>query len=275
MNQNTNKFDKVERKRKRRILTPQEERWKIQALWLCSIFFGLFLGELVLYLLIWNFNDWTCVLILQIILIMPAYLSNAGMLLFGKGGKPLDKGYSCKDGNRLFGPGKTIKGFILGPVFGILVSLCIHGIFYLTWSGIEDIIILFWEGKRQYILFHSTPTDAIYLFKLYMIGARGNENFIIGFIKLLIRVTLVSFGAASGDLLGSWLKRRVNKKRGDPAWGVDQLDFVLPAIFISMPFVLVDLRYIAIIVFILIFTPSMAIIANTVSYLSGLKDVPY
>lgn len=260
---------------KRRILSPQEEKWKNQALWFCGIFLALFIAELVFYLLVWNINDWTCVLLLQIILIMPAYLSNAGMLLFGKGGEPLDKGSICKDGNRLFGPGKTTKGLILGPVFGIVVSLCIHTIFFLTWNGIESIIQGFWGGQREYILFNSTPEVALDVFKLYMTGAHWNEELWLGFVKLSIRVTLVSFGGAGGDLFGSWMKRRLNKERGEPVWFLDQLDFILPAVLISMPFIVLDWGFLAIFIFIMIFTPSIAVIANSVSYLTGLKGVPY
>ena len=260
---------------KRHKLSPHEERWKKIALWFCGIFLTLFIGELVFYLVVWNINDWASVLLLQIILIMPAYISNAGMLLFGKGGNPLDKEKVCKDGNRLFGPGKTLKGLIWGPVFGIVVSLSIHAIFFFTWEGIENIILAFWGGERVYILFNSTPEVAVDLFKVYMIGTHWNEKMWMGFIRLFIRVALVSFGAAGGDLFGSWLKRRLNKNRGEPVWGLDQLDFIVPAVLISMPFIIINLEFIAIFVFIMIFTPSMAVIANVVSYYTGLKEVPY
>ncbi len=260
---------------RRRELSLQEEKWKNSALIFCGIFLILFVGELILYLLIWNINDWTCVLLLQIILIMPAYLANAGMLLFGRGGKPLDKGKKAKDGNRLFGPGKTLKGLILGPIFAIVVSLIIHTILIVSWNGIEEIILLFWGGEREYILFKGTPESAVDLFKVYMTGARLEQSLWIGFIKLFVRVTLVSFGAAGGDLFGSWLKRRLNKNRGEPVWGLDQLDFITPAVLVGFPFIILDLKFIAIVIFILIFTPFMAVISNTIAYLTGIKDVPY
>jgi CDP-2,3-bis-(O-geranylgeranyl)-sn-glycerol synthase len=260
---------------RRNSLSPQEEKWKNIAFWFCIIFFILFIGELILYLLIWNINDWACVFLLQILLIMPAYLANAGMLIFGKGGKPLDKGKTARDGNRLLGPGKTVKGLILGPLFGILVSLCIHGILIITWNGIESIIIGFWSGGREYILFKSTVSEAVDLFKVYMTGARLYDSLGIGLLKLCIRVTLVSFSAAGGDLFGSWLKRRMNKNRGEPVWILDQLDFIIPALLVSMPFIILDRNFIAIFIFIVIFTPFMAIVSNTVAYLTGLKNVPY
>ena len=162
--------------RKRRELSPQEEKWKNQALWFCGVFLTLFIGELILYLIVWNINDWACVFLLQTILIMPAYLTNSGMMLFGKGGSPIDKGHVCKDGNRLFGPGKTSKGVVLGSLFGIAVSLCIHTILILSWDGIESIILAFWDGEREYILFNSTPEVAVDLLKVYLTGARLNQE---------------------------------------------------------------------------------------------------
>jgi CDP-2,3-bis-(O-geranylgeranyl)-sn-glycerol synthase len=108
-----------------------------------------------------------------------------------------------------------------------------------------------------------------------MTGAHLDESLGIGFIKLAFRVILVSFGGATGDLMGSWLKRRLNKERGEPIWGIDQLDFIIPAVLVSLPFIILNVEFIAVLVFILIFTPSLAIIANTFSYLTGLKAVPY
>ncbi|MBN2155012.1 MAG: CDP-archaeol synthase [Candidatus Lokiarchaeota archaeon] len=270
-----NEFFSEANTRNARKLNPQEKRWKTKALVLCGIFLLLFIGQLLFYHIIWNLNDWTCVLILQIVLIMPAYLSNAGMLLFGKGGKPLDKEIICEDGNRLFGPGKTIRGFILGPIFGILIALIIHSIFFFTWEGIENTIIAFFGGQREYVLFDIPPDVAVNIFKVYMTGARLHETLWFGLLRLIPRIVLISYGAAVGDLIGSWLKRRLNKNRGEPLWGVDQLDFIAPAILLSIPFVILNWTFLTVLVFIAIFTPSMALIANIVAYLVGIKNIPY
>jgi CDP-2,3-bis-(O-geranylgeranyl)-sn-glycerol synthase len=253
----------------------QEMKWKNQAVWICVSFLLLFVGQLVFYLMIWNINDWTCTLLLQIILIMPAYFSNAGMLLFGRGGKPLDKGKYAKDGNRIFGPGKTIRGYVLGPLFGICASILIHFIFFLTWNGIESIILDFFGGSRIYILYNYEPSVAVELFRRYMLGTPSGSTWYSSMILLILRLTLISYGSASGDLLGSWIKRRVRKKRGQPLWGIDQLDFILPVLILALPFVIVDRSYLAVIVFVIIFTPFMALISNMISFISGLKDVPY
>ncbi len=53
---------------------------------------------------------------------MPAYVPNPVAAAFG-GGMPIDRGMVLADGKRLFGDGKTYRGFIIGVVVGILVGL--------------------------------------------------------------------------------------------------------------------------------------------------------
>ena len=96
----------------------------------------------------------------------------------------------------------------------------------------------------------------------------------------MIRISLASYGAAIGDLIGSFIKRRFNYKSGAPFWIVDQLDFALgsifflliPALFFPSLFLIPDLN---IIIFILLLTPSVSLFANTVAYMLALKDVPW
>ena len=53
---------------------------------------------------------------------LPTWIANAAPVFLG-GGKPIDGGRVLKDGNRLFGDGKTIRGFIAGIIFGTLTGL--------------------------------------------------------------------------------------------------------------------------------------------------------
>ena len=78
-----------------------------------------------------------------------------------------------------------------------------------------------------------------------------------------------------GSCLNTCRNRHMNKNRGEPVWGLDQLDFITPAVLVSMPFIIIDVNFLAILVFIMIFTPFMAVISNTVAYFTGLKSVPY
>lgn len=60
--------------------------------------------------------------ILELLLfILPAYFANAVPVLLG-GGTPLDFGKSLSDGERIFGNGKTIRGFIAGVAAGTMVA---------------------------------------------------------------------------------------------------------------------------------------------------------
>jgi CDP-2,3-bis-(O-geranylgeranyl)-sn-glycerol synthase len=54
--------------------------------------------------------------------ILPAYIANAVPVLVG-GGAPLDFGKNFSDGRRILGPGKTIRGAVIGFVLGSLVGL--------------------------------------------------------------------------------------------------------------------------------------------------------
>ncbi len=53
---------------------------------------------------------------------MPAYVPNPVAAAFG-GGIPIDRGTILADGKRLFGDGKTYRGFITGVAAGIFVGL--------------------------------------------------------------------------------------------------------------------------------------------------------
>ena len=99
-------------------------------------------------------------------------------------------------------------------------------------------------------------------------------------MSLIIRIILCAYGAAIGDLIGSFLKRRFDVESGAPFWVVDQLDFALFAIlFLCIPALIFPeifwLPDINIIIFLMILTPSVSVIANSVSYIIGLKDVPW
>jgi len=54
--------------------------------------------------------------------ILPSYFANMSPVLFG-GGRPLDMGKSFKDGRRILGDHKTIRGFLSGIIVGTLVGL--------------------------------------------------------------------------------------------------------------------------------------------------------
>ena len=55
-------------------------------------------------------------------IMVPAYVPNSAAALLG-GGTPIDFGRTCSDGKRVFGDGKTYRGFFGGVLCGVLVGL--------------------------------------------------------------------------------------------------------------------------------------------------------
>jgi len=55
-------------------------------------------------------------------IMIPAYVPNSAAALFG-GGTPIDFGRTWSDGRRVFGDGKTYRGFFGGVLSGVLVGL--------------------------------------------------------------------------------------------------------------------------------------------------------
>ncbi len=178
----------------------------------------------------------TCVLTLYFIL--PAYFSNGAGLVFG-GGMPVDFGKSDKNGVRWIGDGVTWKGLIGGTLIGIITGII---------QGLVAPYILSNFGQ-----FITTP-----------IITNVSEGILIGF--------LLGFGALLGDALGSFLKRRIGIGRGQPAPILDQLDFLIVALILVSFVVKLDWLFI---ILAIVLTLIIHLLANTIAYLLGLKDVWY
>ena len=172
---------------------------------------------------------------------LPAYVANLSGLAFG-GGTPVDGGRECKDGRRLIGNGVTWKGLQNGTIIGTLVGvvLGIIGTFYGDLSALTGGII-----------------------DLHVYGSVFG-GLILGF--------LMAFGALLGDAVGSFLKRRIGLERGAPAPIMDQLDFVIGALVLSLLVVQISWEF-----FIIIALLSLVLHlgSNTFAYLIGIKDVWY
>jgi len=84
---------------------------------------------------------------------------------------------------------------------------------------------------------------------------------------------LLSLGAMIGDLIGSFIKRRLGLARGAPAPLLDQLDFLLGAIFFAwLSGVYIPRSYILILI---VLTPILHFMTNYVAYKLKLKSVPW
>lgn len=171
---------------------------------------------------------------------LPAWIANATPVL-GGGGKAIDGGRFYSDGRRILGDGKTIRGFIVGVFFGIL-------------TGFGQ---MFAAPYLQPLLAQFVTVTP--------------EMELILYTQLPVAI-LMSFGALTGDIIGSFIKRRVNVKSGDPSPFMDQLGFILIALIFAYPLIQPEGIYIAILVLI---TLGIHWISNALGYLLGLKKHPW
>ncbi len=185
----------------------------------------------------------TLFIVLQgIWLTLPAYIANPSAVLF-KGKKPMDFGKKLRDGNRILGDGKTWRGFFGGALCGIIIGSVQLGVAY--------------------------QFDE----KAWGLGDLHNA---------LLIISILAFGALCGDTLGSFLKRRMGKARGEKMPGLDQYDFLIGAwvlllLFRATWFVnhfIYDLHILALIT-VIILTPLLHRVVNILGYKLGKKDVPW
>jgi len=166
--------------------------------------------------------------------ILPAYAAN-GLVPLLKGKHAIDSGIKLRDGMPLFGKGKTWEGFIGGCIIGALI-------------GMVEMV------AYPYLPFNLSPVP------LTIVPMSPILGFILG------------FGSMFGDLISSFVKRRLKIKRGSPAPLLDQLDFVIGALFFSSLLVSIKIEWVVIL---LVITPVLHLIANGVAYLIKVKNVPW
>lgn len=176
--------------------------------------------------------------------ILPAYIANGFAVFAGllPSRHPIDGGRLFSDGYSLFGSGKTWEGFLGGFFSGVVIGL----VQVLTAPLLLDIIL-----QAGLVL----PPEF--------------NPLVLLTIPLVI---VVALGALVGDIIGSFIKRRLKMARGKPAPLLDQLDFLLMALLFGffvypLPLLLT--------LFLLIVTPIIHLLANAVGYLIGVKDVPW
>jgi CDP-2,3-bis-(O-geranylgeranyl)-sn-glycerol synthase len=175
-------------------------------------------------------------------LTLPAYVANPSAVLFG-GGTPMDFGRNMKNGGRILGDGKTWRGFFGGIFSGVIIGLILVGI--------------------------SIPFD--------------DEHFGFGaFPDFIIIILLMACGALLGDVMGSFIKRRLGKTRGAKAPGLDQYDFLLGAWLLLIIFKthwfldhFIIWPYTAAFITVIILTPLLHRGVNILGYKIGKKDVPW
>lgn len=83
---------------------------------------------------------------------------------------------------------------------------------------------------------------------------------------------LLSIGAILGDIIGSYIKRRIKMKRGQPAHVLDQLDFVVGGLTLGL---LVSIPNWTGILLLIMITPFMHMAFNRLAFSLKIKNVPW
>ena len=177
---------------------------------------------------------------LSIWLGLSAWIANATPVL-GGGGKPIDGGRNFRDGRRILGDGKTIRGFIVGVFFGTLTGI---GQF-LAAPYLRPILAQFVTitPEMDYTLSISIPV-----------------------------AFLMSIGALTGDVVGSFIKRRVNVRSGDPSPFLDQIGFIITALIFAFPLMIPSPIFVMLLI---LTTLGIHWLSNALGYLLGLKKNPW
>ncbi len=165
---------------------------------------------------------------------------------------PIDNGKTFKDGERIFGDGKSWNGFIGGWITGFLISASICWFFFLKIYEAENYTMFSFVDKK--------------LDLQDFISAALNPT------TYWLSQCFIALGSPVGDLIGSFFKRRKKIKRGEVFLGLDQIDFVLCSSLIACIWYPYSWYFW---IFVLLITPILTALANWVGYLMGKKDVPW
>jgi CDP-2,3-bis-(O-geranylgeranyl)-sn-glycerol synthase len=175
-------------------------------------------------------------------LFLPALIPNSAAVVFG-GGTPLDFGRSW-NGKRILGDGKTWRGLLGGVLTGGLV-------------GMVQLFVAAQVDPAGFLGFGPFPSCVALVFAL-------------------------ALGSLLGDAGGAFVKRRLGMQRGAKVVGLDQYDFVIGALVLSLILfpswflqAFIDGEAIIALVVLLIVVPLLHRAVNVVGYRAGLKKEPW
>lgn len=98
------------------------------------------------------------------------------------------------------------------------------------------------------------------------------QGYFTGDFKVILRGFMLSLGALTGDLVESFIKRRLGRPPGASLPVADQLDFVLGALLFSIP---ISPPSLPVALTIVIVTPPIHLLTNFFAYLLGVKKEPW
>jgi len=173
-------------------------------------------------------------LVESIWLILPAYAAN-GLVPLIRGKHPVDGGRKFYDGMPILGKGKTWEGLIFGIFIGSLIGL------------IENVAFPYLPWEISPVPLNIAPMSIL-----------------LGF--------LLGAGAMIGDMIGSFIKRRLKLRRGQAAPLLDQEDFLIGAIIFASFIIEIKVEWV---ILLLIITPLIHLVSNTIAYIIRVKNEPY
>jgi len=186
-------------------------------------------------------------------IMFPAYVSGSAAVLF-KGKEPMDFGRSWR-GKRVLGDGKTWEGFVMGGLTGVFA------------------------GSMQQLFATFMGQNHLDAFGITVVG-----TFDPGFQALMspgsfLVIMCLSYGGLVGDLIKSFIKRRMDIPRGGRSpFLADQLDFVLGSWMVTLPLFwgwFTSVFSIFNFLIVLIMTPLLHRSVNIIGYKLGAKKEPW
>jgi len=127
----------------------------------------------------------------------------------------------------------------------------------------------FLDGRR---VFGKNKTFRGFFFGLAIGILVGLVEIIVFGYPTILFIVLSLLGALLGDLAGAFLKRRLDIAPGGLLPVVDQVDFVVGAILLSLPLSIITLE---LAVAMLIITPPIHLLTNFAAYKLKLKGTPW
>lgn len=177
--------------------------------------------------------------------LLPAFVANATATLPRGAGPALDFGRLWPgDGRRVFGPSKTWSGFLVGGAIGAIV-----GVF------------------EAWLILLAPPNWAV----VPVLAPSA--------LAALPLAVLIAYGAMTGDAIGSFIKRRMDRPSGARTLFLDQFPFVLVPIALGFAFSPVLFRAVfgnwEAVLWLVILTLGLHALFNWIGYHAGLKKVPW
>ncbi|MEM3676254.1 MAG: CDP-2,3-bis-(O-geranylgeranyl)-sn-glycerol synthase [Thermoplasmataceae archaeon] len=180
-------------------------------------------------------------IVMAFVLFIPAFVANPLAVITG-GHFPMDFGKNFVDRRRILGDGKTWTGYLGGSLLGML------------------------SGAVLAVIFHF----------IAVVPDNGYGNSIS---QVAITLAAMSFGSLSGDVAGSFIKRRINIPRGGKGSLLDMWPFVLVSFLFlflfSRSFFMEYYGNIIGAVTILVVTPPLHRAVNVIGFKMKKKDVPW